>query len=383
MKGIIGWVSAWGQRPLRRVLRKFYVSQRIFPEEEARHGTDVKNLRVLLPAQRVEMGPPEDDPFMRVGRYFRDGGFDRPNVFVCDIPDAYFYVDGGMVCTRQWKVAADIDSRLIFYKAFRKRRPRKVTRLTGTFSSIGYGMDSNHFHWMVDCLPKLISLARAEPKNKVTLIMADTLGEVQRESLAAILPAHFAIEYYPADTWLQLERFIWPSLVSGVGNAFLPVDYFEAIRQPIFRRYHLPAVHPRKKRLYITRRDSSRRRVLNEDALVAFLEAYGFKMVELHRLSFREQVTLFHGAEIVVGAHGAGLNVLMHCGKIPVVVLHPNRSPQNHYHTLARGLGQDYHFVLHDGDIDSDFEADLPAVERVLEMELGLRPWHRPQAKAA
>ena len=114
-------------------------------------------------------------------------------------------------------------------------------------------------------------------------------------------------------------------------------------------------------------------RVLNEAELEAFLKPYGFRTVELSQISFREQVELFHRAEIVLGPHGAGLNVLFHCGKIPVVVLHPNQKPQNHYHTLARGLGQDYHFVLHHGDIDSDFEVDLPALKRVLEGELGLR----------
>jgi capsular polysaccharide biosynthesis protein len=330
-----------------------------------------------LPAQRIEIASPLSDPFVPVGKYYHDGGFDRPNVFVCEIPEAYLYVDTGMVCTRHWKVAADFDVRLTFFKKFGKRRPAasEVKRLTGIYSTIGYGMESNPYHWMVDCLPKLISLARAEPETALTLIMSDALGDQQRETLAAICPARFKVEYLPPDTWLQLERFLWPSLVSGTANGFLPADYFEAIRRPLFERYHLPAPQAKTERLYITRRDSRRRRVLNEEALMDLLSHYGFKLVELGRLPFREQVELFHRAEIVVGPHGAGLNVLFFCGQIPVVVLHPNQEPQNHYHTLARGLGQEYHFVRHHYDwIDDDFEADLPAVQRVLEDELGLHP---------
>ncbi len=375
MKGIIRSAKVLGRKILRPALRHLYITERIFPEEEARRGGEVEKLRVLLPSQRIEIAP-KSDPFVAVGKYYREGWFDRPDVFVCEIPDAYLYVDTGMVCTRHWKVAGDFDVRLTFFKKFGKRRPphSRIKRIAGTCTTIGYGMESNPYHWMVDCLPKLISLARAEPERKIILLMSDALGDQQRETLATLCPANFELQYHPPDTWFQIERLLWPSLVSGVCNAFLPADYFEAIRQPIFARYGLPFVHAQTERLYVTRRDSIRRRVLNEDALEAFLQPYGFRTVELSRLSFRQQVELFHRAEIVLGPHGAGLNTLFHSGKIPVVVLHPNQQPQNHYHTLARGLGQDYHFVLHHGDIDSDFEVDLPALKRVLEGELGLLP---------
>jgi hypothetical protein len=375
MKGIIRSARKAVRELLHPVLRRLFIIERIFPDEAARSGADVENLRILLPAERIEIAP-KSDPFVAVGKYYREGSFDRPDVFVCDIPDAYLYVDTGMVCTRNWKVAGDLDVRLTFYKTYGKLRPpqSKIKRLSGTCATIGYGLDSNYFHWMVDCLPRLISLARAEPTNKVTLIMSASLGDQQRETLAALCPANFELQYHPPDTWFQVERLVWPSLVSGLCNAFLPADYYEAIREPIFAGYGLPATHAKTERLYVTRRDSSRRRILNEDALVAFLAPYGFRTVELSKLSFREQVELFHRAEIVIGPHGAGLNAIFHSGKIDVIVLHPNRTPQNHYHTLARGLGQEYHFVLHDGDIDTDFDADLPALQKVFEEEIRLLP---------
>jgi hypothetical protein len=372
MKALTRRLRDFAKRYFRPALRHFYLIERIFPEEAALEGRDVENLRVLVPAQQVEIASVETDPFVRVGKYYREGWFKRPNVFVCDIPDAYLYVESGMVCTRNWKVAGDFDFRLTYFKQFGKRRPRRVQRLSGVYSTIGYGMDANPYHWMIDCLPKMVSLARAEPDTPVTLIMSDSLGKMQRESLAAVLPPHFELRYVPGDTWLQLKRFIWPSLASGWCNGFLPPDYFEGIRRPIFQRYGLPAVHKQKERLYITRRDTWRRRVLNEKALLELIGAYGFKTVEIDQLSFREQVELFHRADIVLGPHGAGFNLLFFCGKIDVVVLHPNRVPQNHFHTLARGLGQNYHFVLHDRGEEDDFVADLPALKRVLEEELGL-----------
>jgi hypothetical protein len=73
----------------------------------------------------------------------------------------------------------------------------------------------------------------------------------------------------------------------------------------------------------------------------------------------------------VVAAHGAGLSDIFFSGEIDVVVLYPNQTPPNYFHTLARGLGQRHHFLCHDRpEEDSDFEADIPGLLRILEEEV-------------
>lgn len=374
MKVVIRHLREWAKKLVWPIRHRFYLIDYIFPQLEALRSDEVQNVRVLVPAQRVEIASPKEDAFVPVGKYFREGYFDRRDIYVCEIPEARLYVETGMVCTRNWKIAADIETRLPHFKQYRARRPREVKRLSGTYATAAYCVAWNYYHWMVDCLPRVISLSRAEPKAKVTLIMPDSIGQVQRVSLNAILPANFEIQYYPDYSWLQLERFLWPSLVSAQGNAFLPADYYEAIRRPIFERFDLPPVHAQKERLYVTRRGGRCRRICNEEALMAFLKPYGFQMVDLNELSFREQVELFHRADIVVGPHGAGFNLLFFCGKVHVVVLHPNQVPQNHFHTMAKGLGHHYHFVLHHGGEEDNFDADIPALKRVFEKELGLQP---------
>jgi capsular polysaccharide biosynthesis protein len=86
-------------------------------------------------------------------------------------------------------------------------------------------------------------------------------------------------------------------------------------------------------------------------------------------------VELFHSAEIVIGAHGAGLGTMFFSGDISLVVLYPTRVPPNYFHTLALGLNQRHHFLCHDQSReDDDFIADLGALERVLRNELNLQP---------
>jgi hypothetical protein len=367
-----------------RVIRKhFYFVNFISFEEAARDGGKTRNVRVLLPAQRVTFAHPETDPFVSKARLYKEGWFDRPDVFVCEVPDAYFSVDEGIIFTRDQDVLFDIEPRKKHFENAAYKKPfsviaGKIPRREGIYSSINYFAAGNHYHWTVDCLTKIHSLVQYEPTRPVTLIMPESMGPVHRESLDCLLPANFRVEYHPARTWFRLEIFLLPSLVSGFYNGFLPQEYYDSVRLPVFKRFQLPATHSGKERLYISRRGSKWRSVLNEDAVMALLEPYGFRRVELEKLSFREQVELFHRAEVVAGPIGAGFNLLMYCGKISVVVLHPNQEPDNYFHTMAQGLGQSYHYVLHQGvdksAYDDSFEADLPALKRVLETELGLKP---------
>jgi len=355
------------------VLNVRYLVNYVFPEKVVGRSKEVSNLRILVPSERVEIASPCQDPFVRVGKYYRKGSFIRPNIFVCDIPEAVVHVGTGLVCTRNMKAVPDFEYRLTHNHPFGKRKPDNIQRLKGTYSTINFWNSDNFGHWMFDCLPRAHSLALAEPHRPVTLLMPEHLGPVQRETLRRVLPTNFSVEYHPADAWLRLEEFLWPSMVSGRCNFCLPDQYYEAIRRPIFSQFGLGREPRQTARIFITRRCAKWRRLLNEDTISTLLGKYGFESVEMQDLSFQRQVELFHRAEMVVGAHGAGLCSLLFSGKIPVLVLYPTKTPQNHYHTLTKGLGQKHHFILHNGGEDDDFSVDIPQLERLLQSGLGLQ----------
>jgi hypothetical protein len=375
------------KRALYPLLRRFYLVDYVFPEQSlvgslldyrpeqpVARSNAIQSIRILAPAEKVVIADPRNDPFVPIGKYYREGSFVRPAIFVADVREARLHVGSGMVCTRDWEVMADLEYRLYGYPELRNRKPRNLTRLTGTYSTIFSWNGENFGHWMFDFLPRVHSLAKAEPKAKITMFMPDHLRPALRESFESVLPRNFIVEYRPRDTWLQLENFIWPSMISGRCNFFLPAEYYDAIRRPIFARFGLPERHRKTERIFITRRHATVRRVLNEPAVASLLERYGFKSRELSELSFREQVELFHRADIVVGPHGAGLSSILFSGDIRLLVLYPTQVPQNHWHTLARGLGQEHHFVLHHVGEDDDFTVDTQQLEHVLRHKLGLQP---------
>jgi hypothetical protein len=365
-----------GRLFLKKPLEGFYLTERAYADQEAATGIDVRNLRELYPPTRVKFASPQSDPFVPVAKYYRNGCYDRRRIFVCDVPDAKVYLPTGLVCTRRFKALEDagLEHRLQMYGPLGKLKPRGLRKLRGTYSTINSCFARNFWHWMVDCVPKIHSLAQVAPGG-VTLLMPPRTTEFQRETLRFLLPDNFLVRYDIDNEWVETELFLWPSLVSDRCMGLLPGEYYGAIREPIFRHLGLPVTHAKTERIYVSRAMTDKRRVLNEEAVMSCLAPVGFRSVRLEELSFRQSVELFHRAEIVIGPHGAGLGGMFFSGDIPVVVLYPTRVPPNYFHSLAIGLGQRHHHVLHDqGHEDDNFIADIAELERILRNELNLQP---------
>jgi capsular polysaccharide biosynthesis protein len=66
--------------------------------------------------------------------------------------------------------------------------------------------------------------------------------------------------------------------------------------------------------LYLGRASASRRRLLNEHALMAALERWGFTCIpDPGGLDFHEQCRLMAEADVVVAPHGAALSLIFCC----------------------------------------------------------------------
>ena len=94
------------------------------------------------------------------------------------------------------------------------------------------------------------------------------------------------------------------SMYNYFSNEFFSV--YDDISEQVLREQCLEA-DQLPKLLYISRRDSTRRKCLNEDMLEKELEKLGFSILVLQGMTFKERIELFANAQLVVGAAGAGL----------------------------------------------------------------------------
>ena len=198
---------------------------------------------------------------------------------------------------------------------------------------------------------------------------------MQRDSLECVLLSNFKVKFLPTNSWVKPEHFVLPSFITGRANGYLPAEYSEYLRHSVFTKLHLPFSHEPKERIHISRSGAGRRRVLNENEVVRVLEGYGFKTYALEKMSFKEQVELFHRAEYVVAPNGAGLGNILFSGKINVLVLYPDKTPNTYFLTQAKSLGQEHFFLTNNkGSEHLDFEVSIPDLEEILRGKWGLGP---------
>lgn len=120
-------------------------------------------------------------------------------------------------------------------------------------------------------------------------------------------------------------------------------------------RDHLPptpgAADDGPRRIYITRGDTPRtRRYVQEPELWPELERRGFVRIDPGSHSVQEQIDLFHGAEVVVSPHGAGLTNLTF-SRPGVRVLEMFASTYVHLGlwSICQAIGADYRYLVGDG----------------------------------
>ncbi|MEQ9121403.1 MAG: glycosyltransferase family 61 protein, partial [Alphaproteobacteria bacterium] len=131
------------------------------------------------------------------------------------------------------------------------------------------------------------------------------------------------------------------------------------------------------KRIFISRLDAPKRRLLNHDAVMALLERYGFEHATLSGRSVEEQAALFREADVIVAVHGAALaNLVFSPPGQKIIELLPSNHLQPCFWTVGKIGGLDYTILRSTEkplpvakwrlDVDADLTIDTDALEALL-----------------
>jgi capsular polysaccharide biosynthesis protein len=133
----------------------------------------------------------------------------------------------------------------------------------------------------------------------------------------------------------------------------VPPEAFEYVRKSFLPMESSNRELPR--RVYIDRRDASYRRIANGDEVERALARRGIVPMQLERLTFAEQVALFHRAEMIVAPHGAGLSNAVFCSPACRVLELFSPGYVNPVFWALSSLGQlVYAYLLGSGDSPPD-----------------------------
>ncbi|WP_168193978.1 DUF563 domain-containing protein [Pontibacter sp. SGAir0037] len=228
--------------------------------------------------------------------------------------------------------------------------PKRVKGTVFTLLTGGAGLN-NISHWFLDVLPRLHLLKESGLYDRVDYFLVPSLRyDYQRETLELLgIPAEKIIT---SDTCPHLAADCIIASTAPRGNhTLVPVwlcDFIQNAFSNAIPEGELPGLYP--SRIYISRKDSKMRNVINEIQLEKELKAQGFETIVSSQLSIKEKIKIFSQAEVVVSATGAGLINMLFCkpGTRLIEIFNEGFVIEPFY-DIAPKIGLDYDYIICEG----------------------------------
>ena len=256
-----------------------------------------------------------------------------------------------------------------------------VSAGTDALFFLGSAGSSNYGHWLVDDLPRLRGLAvlRATGRSERIRILLTSFGyAIDRVRMASL--RHYCeglgevdVEMLHSDRTYRFERLLYVT----------PATYHPVLKSPqalgflsdAFRHVTPTAAKPL--RIFVPRRGTRSRVLLNNAEVDAVLSRMGFVTVDVEQMDFAAQASTFAAAQVVVGCMGAAMTNTVFCGPgTQVVHLAPEGWQEPFYWDIAAVQRHRYSVLfgeLEPGDQPAhlrSFRIDIPGFEARLGMIL-------------
>ena len=178
---------------------------------------------------------------------------------------------------------------------------------------------SIYYHWMLDLIPKFGILEKSGISiSDIDWFIVDASSRFQTETLTTLgvstdkLITTRGKRFFTADKLINphLKNDLGEKLYSGLGIGL--AGWVSDFLKQIFleKRPYGSYQGAFGRRLFISRRKASSRRLVNEPQLFEYLSKQGFECLMLEEMTVLEQAAAFNCAEAIVAAHGAGLTNL-------------------------------------------------------------------------
>lgn len=236
-----------------------------------------------------------------------------------------------------------------------------------------------YYHWVLEYLPKLRLLNRyeADTNRAVSLLIPadapafipDTLTLLGYDSERHI---EWQGEVATADPLLVSTHRLSGDITFGFRHS--RSDY-QWLRKRLRHAVGASDASAHRK-IYVSRQSSSRRRVLNFDALATELKDRGFDIIAFESLSMKDQIRLAAETDVWMGPHGAGLVNMIFSNPSMVIELQSqavfdwNVALHPHFYLLADLLEAQYTCIITDAeDPDPPTRNDARAQNMIVDLD--------------
>ena len=272
---------------------------------------------------------------------------------------------------RNLKNCGDYQSKWSWFPRFRR----------GRFFNLSMFWSFYYYHWTCDVLARLHTLLpRLTPDVRVILPPETKPWQIRALELIG-LPRNQWLSFAGKRPWI-VQHLLYASPVAMTGDH--EEKSLHWVRDTIWRNcLGGPPAGPGWRKLYLTRKNTWSRNLVNEEELIPVLLARGFELVDCATLSFDQQVRLFSAASFVVGPHGASFtNVLWSHPGTTVFEIFDDWALRRYYWSLCKTLGHSHHCGVAESVPNPPREPNIlvnrrefeTALDRLLAAEMAVAP---------
>jgi hypothetical protein len=217
----------------------------------------------------------------------------------------------------------------------------------------------NYFHWVCDILPK-ICIKKKYIKKTDLFILPSFKTDFQKESLKLIGVKN--IYQLHEKNYLKIKNLKYISELYPSGNP--SPDIFIKMRNKILSNFRIKS---KNRKIYISRKKSQRRRMINEIYFEKQLTLFGFEVHSMEEYNFKKQVQICAESKIILGLNGAGLlnSIWMQPGSKIIDIRVKNDDTVNPIFSISQLLNIHYYYYLCDTQFfcgnttHSDYKVDF------------------------
>lgn len=263
------------------------------------------------------------------------------NVFLVHKNNRFCLFEGNQIDVRSSALPAG--------KALQKRAVGDYTVLPAAAFCGDHWLPDNPAHFVSDQLSRAVIFRDRlnRPANQILLhhSNAPLCKDLQRKIDPRFRNMETDRLYLVEDLWmLSSSRYDRPQ---GHPFWFLDPELLETVRHAAMSDRREPGEGQQRQLVYLSRTDTSRRRLVNEKALIARLEDKGVKATLMSGLTGEAQMNLINQADLVIAPHGGALlNLVAARSGTRVVELFTPEVGTLAFAGIAMACGLDYHFHI-------------------------------------
>jgi capsular polysaccharide biosynthesis protein len=214
---------------------------------------------------------------------------------------------------------------------------------------------SGYFHWFADALTRA-ELVSEYTHNYPLILPAEfeDIGYI-RKSLEIL-----GIQYVYLNTKKpsKVEELLITSYTAPTGN------YNKKLLSNLSKRFRgwvkeeqentNRSWEDRKRKIYVSRANTYRRKISNELELLPIFKKYGFEVIYPENISFEDQLRIFYSTSVLVGLHGAGLTnmMFMQSGGTVIEIRRHGDAHNNCFFSMASDLNLRYCYLFAQSEND-------------------------------